>query len=196
MRLTHLITATATAAALALATHSTALAAPYILDKSHAHVTFSVDHLGFSTTQGRFREFDAEIEFSPDAVENTQLRFVIDAASVDTLWEKRDNHLRSKDFFDVANHPEIVFESTSVTPTGPDTADVTGNLTMVGVTNEVTLKAVLNQLGPSPFNPAKTIAGFTVTGEIDRSAFGITFAAPAVGTVIPVRIDLEISPAS
>ncbi|MEM6906049.1 MAG: YceI family protein, partial [Pseudomonadota bacterium] len=91
--------------------------------------------------------------------------------------------------------PEITFESTSVTPTGADTADVTGNLTMIGETREVTLQATLNRMGPSPFNPDKTVAGFTVTGEIDRTEFGMNFAAPAVGTVIPVRIDLEMSPA-
>ncbi|MEL6479635.1 MAG: YceI family protein [Pseudomonadota bacterium] len=172
-----------------------AVAAPYVMDKSHAHVTFMVDHLGFSTTHGKFRNFDAQIDFDPDAVEKTRLRFTIDAASVDTAWDARDTHLRSKDFFNVQKFPEIVFESTSVTPTGADTATVTGNLTIVGQTRPVSLDAKLNNMGPSPFDAAKTIAGFTVTGEIDRTEFGMTFAAPAVGTVIPIRIDLEISPA-
>ena len=189
------LSAIALSAALSLAALSPAAAAPYVLDKSHAHIKFSVDHLGFSTTHGQFRKFDAQINFDPDAVEETQVRFTIDAASVDTFWEARDEHLRKADFFDVENHPEIVFESTSVKPTGADTADVTGNLTIIGETREVTLQAKLNKMGPSPVAPDKTVAGFTITGEIDRTAFGMSYAAPAVGTVIPVQIDLEMSPA-
>ncbi|MEM9097044.1 MAG: YceI family protein [Pseudomonadota bacterium] len=187
-------TLAATGLALFLAA-SPAASEPYILDKSHAHVTFSVDHLGFSTVQGSFREFDAEIAFSPEKVEETQVRFVIQAASVDTQWPARDEHLRSKDFFNAKKYPEIIFQSKTVTPNGTDTAVIIGDLTMVGETREVSLEARLNKMGPSPFNPDVKIAGFTVTGEIDRSQFGINFAAPAIGVQIPIRIDLEISPA-
>lgn len=182
--------------AVALATAPMAAsAAPYVMDKSHAHITFSVDHLGFSSVHGQFRTFDAAIDFDPGNVEATRVSFTIDAASVDTFWEARDKHIRSKDFFDVENHPTITFTTTSVTPTGSDTADVTGDLTMRGVTKPVTLQAKLNKLGPSPFNPAKTIAGFTVQGEIDRTEYGINYAAPAVSAIVPIRIELEMSPA-
>ncbi|MEO0820230.1 MAG: YceI family protein [Pseudomonadota bacterium] len=185
------------AAALSLAVAGPALAAePYTLDKSHATLTFTVDHLGFSTVHGVFREVDAEIMFDPDAVENTQVRFVVQSASIDTFWEARDKHLRNKDFFDVDNHPEIVFQSTEVTPTGSDTATVKGTLTMLGQTQPVSFEAKLNKLAPSPFNPDQQVAGFTVTGEVDRTAFGMTYAAPAVSAVIPVRFDLEMSPSS
>jgi len=180
----------------ALALAAPALAEPYVLDKSHAHVKFSVDHLGFSETHGQFREFDAEIDFDPENVEAARVRFVIDAASVDTFWEARDEHIRGGDFFDVANHPEIVFESTSVEPTGADTAKIRGNLTLRGVTREVVLDAKLNKLGPSPFDPSKTVAGFRVSGEIDRTEFGMTYAAPAVGVIVPIEVHLEMSPAS
>ena len=183
------------AASLVAMAPTVAVAEPYILDKSHAHVTFTVAHLGFSTVHGQFRSFDANIDFDPNNVEDTRVTFRIDAASVDTFWPARDDDLRGKRFFDVENHPEIVFESTSVRPTGAQSADVTGNLTMVGITREVTMQAQLNRLGPSPFNPAQVIAGFTVTGEIDRTAYGISFAAPAVGAIIPVRLELEMSPA-
>ena len=184
------------AAALALGLAGPAAAEPYVLDKSHAHVMFSVDHLGFSNVHGQFREFDAEIDFDPDAVEDASVRFVIEAASVDTLWQKRDDHIRGADFFDVENHPQIVFESTSVRKTGDETAEVTGNLTLRGVTREVTLEARLNKIGPSPFDASRMIAGFTVSGEIDRTEFGITYAAPAVGAIIPIEVQLETSPAS
>ena len=188
------LTALALTAALALGTPA-AIAAPYVLDKSHAHVTFTVDHLGFSTVHGQFRAFDAEIDFDPGRVEATKVSFTIDAASVDTFWEARDKHLRGADFFDVDNHPSITFVSTSVTPTGAETADVTGDLTILGITKPITLQAKLNKYGPSPFNPQQQIAGFTVTGTIDRTAFGMDYAAPAVGVEIPIQIELEMSPA-
>ena len=168
----------------------------YVLDKSHAHVTFEVGHLGFSTVHGQFRTFDANISFDPGNVEGTQVSFTIDAASVDTFWEARDNHIRGKDFLDVANHPQITFVTTSVSPTGADTADINGNLTIRGVTQPITLQGKLNKLGPSPFNPNQTIAGFTVTGQIDRTQYGVNYAAPAVSAIIPIRIELEMSPAS
>ncbi|MEM9063753.1 MAG: YceI family protein [Pseudomonadota bacterium] len=190
MRLSALIVAAALAA-----TPLAATAAPYVLDKSHAHVTFTVGHLGFSNVHGQFRTFDAEIDFDPGNVEATKVSFTIDAASVDTFWEARDNHIRGKDFFDVENHPSITFATTSVTPTGSESADVTGDLTIRGVTKPVTFQATLNKLGPSPFNPNQTIAGFTVTGEIDRTEFGITYAAPAVSAIIPIQLEMEMSPA-
>ena len=174
----------------------TAGAAPYVLDKSHAHVTFSVSHLGFSSVHGQFRKFDAEIEFDPGNVEATRVNFTIDAASVDTFWEARDKHVRSKDFLDVKNHPQITFASTGVVPTGAETAEITGDLTIRGKTLPVTFDAKLNKLGPSPFNPNQTIAGFTVTGEIDRTKWGVSYAAPAVSAIIPIRIELEMSPAN
>ena len=185
----------ALAAALAIGSALPAAAEPYVIDKSHAHILFSANHLGFSTVHGQFREFDAQVDFNPEKVEETRLRFVIKAASIDTSWEPRDEHLRGADFFDVANHPEIVFESTRVAPTGSDTATVTGNITIRGVTREVAFEAKLNKLGPSPFDPSKTIAGFSAQGEIDRTAFGMDYAAPAVSAVIPVEIELEMSPA-
>lgn len=185
----------AAAAAIALAPFGALAAQPYVLDKSHAVIKFSADHLGFSTVYGFFRDFDAEISFDPEAVENTSVRFVIQAASIDTLWEERDKHLRNADFFNVEQFPEITFVSTSVTPTGGDTARVEGELTMLGQTRPATFEAKLNKIAPSPFQPDKTIAGFSVTGEIDRTAYGMTYAAPAVSAVIPVVIEIEMSPA-
>ncbi|MGF1501095.1 MAG: YceI family protein [Paracoccaceae bacterium] len=188
-------TALAVAAALSLALAAPAVAEPYVLDKSHAHVTFTVGHLGFSDVHGQFREFDAEIDLDVDAIENSRVRFVIQSASVDTFWPARDEHIRGGDFLNAAQFPEIVFASTAIEPTGGETAKVTGDLTIRDVTREITFDAKLNKIGPSPFDASKTIAGFTITGEIDRTEFGITYAAPAVSAVIPVVISLEASPA-
>ena len=184
------------AAALMIATPAIAEPEPYVVDKSHAFVSFTVDHLGFSDVKGLFESFDAQVRLDPEAVETSSLRFVIDAASVNTFWPKRDEHIRGGDFLEVETYPEIVFDSTEITPTGGDTADVTGNLTIRDVTREVTFEATLNKMGPSPFDPDKTVAGFTATGVIDRTEFGVDYAAPAVGAMIPVTISLEMSPAS
>lgn len=173
---------------------SAAPAEPYAIDRSHAFVTFTADHLGFSTVHGQFRDFDAEIDFDPGNVEATWVRFAVRTASVETFNAARDDHLRSAAFFDSAEHPEMVFHSTSVQPTGTDTAEVKGDLTIRGNALPVTFTAKLNRLGPSPFFPDIPVAGFTITGTIDRTRWGMTFGAPAIGIQIPIRIDFEMSP--
>jgi len=120
----------------------------------------------------------------------------IKADSVDTNWEARDKHVRSKDFLDVEQFPEITFTSKTVRLTGTDEAEIVGDVTIRGITNEETFNATMLRLGPSPFNPDKTIAGFKIEGEIDRTKYDMGYGAPAIGTVIPLRIDVEISPQS
>lgn len=186
--------AAAFAATAAAASAAPLAAAPWIMDKSHAAVTFSVDHLGFSLVQGEFHEFDAVIDFDPDQIESSSVSFTIKAASADTNWEARDKHMRSPDFLDVETHPDITFVSKSVRLTGENTAEVVGDVTIKGVTHEETFEATLRKIGPSPFNPDQTIAGLAVSGEIDRTKYDVAYGAPAIGVVIPVRIDLEMSP--
>lgn len=162
------------------------------LDKSHVHATFMADHLGFSTVQGQFRTLDAEIDFDPDNIENASVKVMIDAASLDTGWPARDKHVKSKDFLDVKNHPEITFVSKTVRLTGENTADVMGDLTIRGVTRKETFKATMRRLAPSPFNPDQIIAGFEVFGEVDRTNYGMSYGAPAIGVIIPIRFDVQI----
>lgn len=183
------------AAALALAATGALAADPWVIDKSHAHISFSADHLGFSVVQGQFREFDAEIAFDPEDIAATTISFTVQTASVDTFWAERDTHIRSADFLNAEAHPTITFVSTAVEKTSDTTATVTGDLTMIGETRPVTFEATLNKIGPSPFNPAQTIAGFTVTGEIARADWGMTYGGDAFAARIPVRVDLELSPA-
>ena len=187
-----LIPALAFAAALPAA--ALADAEPWTLDKSHATITFQADHLGFSVVHGVFTEFDADILFDPENIEATELSVVVQADSVNTFWDRRDEHLRSADFLNVSEHPEITFVATAIEQTGEDTATVTGDMTMIGETREVTFDAVLNQIGENPFN-GTPIAGFTLTGEIRRADFGMTYGGDAFAAVIPVQIDVEINPA-
>lgn len=189
MKLTPFILAAALAAS-----PLTAFAAPWAIDKGHASIVFSVDHFGFSEVHGQFRSFDAEIDFDPDNIEATKASFVIDAASFDTNMPARDDHVKSADFLDVAEHPEIVFVTTKVTQTGDKTAEIDGEMTIRGVTIPVTFAAELNQLGASPFDPSIEVVGFTILGEIDRTEFGIDTYAPAIGATLPVIINFEMSP--
>lgn len=189
MRFTSLIAAAGLAAIAALPV----AAKPFTLDKSHAAVTFSVEHLGFSTVQGYFSAFDADVDFDPEDMAKSSVAFTIQADSVGTHWDARDEHIKSGDFLNVAEHPTITFVSKKVELTSETTGKVTGDFTMIGQTHEETFDVVLNKYAPSPFNPEIMVAGFTVSGEIDRTKYGMGYGAPAIGAVMPLRVDLEIN---
>lgn len=188
------LTAVAILAASLLAQPALA-AEKWVIDPGHASITFKADHLGYSVAHGRFHRFDADILFDPEDLSATELTVTIDAASVDTAWPARDTHIRSRDFLNAEAYPAITFVSTGVRQTSDDTAEITGDLTMIGQTRKVTFDATLNRLAPSPFNPGQIIAGFKVEGVIERALWGMTFGGAAFAEFVPVRIDIEISPA-
>lgn len=169
-----------------------AIAAPWKIDPDHSHLTFTVDNLGFSLTHGQFRKFTADIDFDPENVETSSVSFVIDANSVDTNSKGRDKSIRSKNYLNVKNFPEITFESDTVRLVDENTAEITGEVTIRGETKEVTFMAEMIRIAPNPFSKDQQLAGFAVTGVIDRVEFGITYGAPAVGVDINVRLDLQI----
>ena len=170
---------------------STVLAAPksYSLDKSHASVVFTVSHLGFTQIFGQFREFDADVVFDAEDIAMSEITFRIHAGSIDTNWARRDEHIRSGDFLDVGNHPAIVFRSTRIESTGENTARVYGDLTLVGTTQEEEFDVTLIKTGE--IRGTQT-AGFSATGTIDRTRYGVDYAAPAIGSHISVNISLEL----
>ncbi len=183
------------AVAAAVAWAGGTLAAPYAVDPDHTAITFTASHLGFSLVHGRFERFAATIDFDPEAIEATQVRIELDPGSVDTGSKTRDVHLRTyPDLFDVGQFPTITFVSTAVELTSAETARMTGDLTLRGVTRPVTFDVRLNARGVTPLSQGREVVGLTATAEIDRTQFGMGFAAPAVSAVIPVRIDLEMSP--
>ena len=177
-------------AAMGFAATSQAEPVAFNFDKSHAHITFAVSHLGFSTTHGQFREFDGTLMLDEADPAQSSVEVTIQAGSIDSAWEKRDEHLRGADFFDVEKHPTMTFKSTGIDVTGDKSAKMTGDLTLLGVTKPVTLDVALNQLGEHPFSK-KTHAGFTATGTIDRAEYGMTYGVPAVGQNVVIRIDIE-----
>jgi polyisoprenoid-binding protein YceI len=160
----------------------------FTLDKAHTQISFSILRLGFSNISGWFRKFDGNVMFDPDNVANSSVKATVMASSIDSGHERRDNHLRSPDFFNAKEFPEITFVSTKVEKTGAKTGKMTGNLTMLGVTRPVTLDVTFNRMGVHPRNN-KTYAGFSATGMLDRTAFGMKFLAPAVSPKVMIRIE-------
>jgi polyisoprenoid-binding protein YceI len=159
------------------------------LDASHSEVGFSVRHLMVSKVRGRFNGVQGEIVTAADPLESTATA-TIDLTSIVTGDENRDNHLRSADFFDVANHPVMTWRSTGVRQQG-DRYVVDGELTLHGVTRNVPLTVELNGFIESPMG---TRVGLSATGEINRKDFGIEFNMPLEGggVVVGDKVSLNL----
>ncbi len=162
----------------------------YVLDKDHTNVIFFVNHLGFSNMEGEFDDVKGSFVFNKEDVSESSVKVTIQLASVDTDVEALDEHLRGPDFFDTAQFPTAVFESTKIEKTGEKTGTITGNLTMHGVTKPVTLDVTFNREGENP-NIKKYVAGFSASATLTRSEFGIKAYVPYVGDEITLRIEAE-----
>ena len=181
-----------TAAALLAAVASTAKAAPeaYILDASHSQILFSYNHLGYSTTHGMFSGFDGEIAFDQEDPAASSVNISFPVMSMLTGWEQRFAHLMSGDFFGASEGDMITFASTGIAVTGDNTAMITGDLTMNGVTKSVVLDATMNQAGTHPM-AEKPWAGFDATTSVLRSDFNVGNFAPFVGDEVQIMISIE-----
>jgi polyisoprenoid-binding protein YceI len=164
----------------------------WTIDASHSEVGFSVRHLGISKTRGRFGTFSGDIVVA-ERPEDSRVSVTIDPASVDTKDAGRDEHLRSADFFQVAEHPTWTFETTSVVAKG-DRWAVTGDLTIAGVTRPVVLDTEVAGLVTDPWGNDRV--AFQASTEVNREDFGLTWnAALETGGFLvgkTVKIDLEV----
>jgi polyisoprenoid-binding protein YceI len=166
------------------------------LDMSHSEITFAVKHMMISTVRGKFNTFSGTIDFNEQDPALSTVDVSVDLASVDTRDEKRDGHLKSPDFFDVANHPTMSFKSTSVQKISDNQAKVTGDLTIRGVTQPLTLDVTYNGQAKSPWG--MTSAGFSATGKLNRKAFGLEWnvaletGGVLVGEDVSIAIEAEI----
>lgn len=174
-----------------VATSTEAQVATYQIDPSHSQVEFSVKHLVVTTTKGRFGSFSGEIVFDPANVAASSVQVTIDADSVDTRDAKRDEHLRSNDFFGAGDNPQLTFVSTRVEPKGENTFTVYGDLTIAGITKQVALDAEYNGTVANPWG--QTVAGFSAKTEIDRKDYGITWNAALEGGGVLVSDNVKIS---
>lgn len=174
---------------LALTTLPTLAAADsYTIDPTHTYPNFKISHLGFSTMHGRFGKTSGHI--SMDRNKGTgSVDIVIDVASVDTGFRKRDDHLRSPDFFNAVEFPDITFKSNKVTYKG-NGATLTGKLTIKGVTKTVTLDVPSINCGTHPFNK-KQVCGFDASTQFKRSDFGVSYGLPGIGDDVKLEIEVE-----
>lgn len=157
----------------ALLAATPALAADtYVVDKVHSDTVFTVRHL-VSKVTGRFGDFAGTINIDRDKPENSSVEFTIKTASIDTKEAKRDNHLRSPDFFDAEKNPEITFKSAKVKATGKDTYDVTGTFTLHGVAKEITLP--VSFLGSMKDPGGEEKLGFETSTTLNRKDYGVSW---------------------
>lgn len=181
----------ALAIALVLSASAVAFAATetFVFDKSHSQVAFRVRHW-LTKFEGRFNEYEGKIWLDRSKPADSKVEFTIQSASIDTGNERRDNHLRSADFFEVEKYPTITFKSTKVEPKGKDLYDVTGELTMHGVTKVLTVP--VRHTGFLNLGKQEK-AGFEVTIPINRKDFGITWNRTADQGGVMLGDDVEIT---
>lgn len=162
------------------------------IDSGHSSVQFSVRHMVISKVRGKLTRWSASLVTQGDDLATARVVAALDVTSLDTGVADRDAHLRSADFFDAENHPEMKFESTRIERVGDDRLKMTGDLTIRGTTKEVTLDVEHSGEVKDPWGNLRV--GFTAKGAIDRKQFGLTWnqALEAGGVLVGDRVDLEI----
>jgi polyisoprenoid-binding protein YceI len=169
----------------------------WVIDPMHSEVQFKVKHLVISTVSGFFKSFEGTLESENDDFDNANIYFALNIDSIDTNQSQRDEHLKSPEFFDAAQFPQITFKSTSFKKTDDDEFKLTGDLTVKGVTKTVTLDAEFG--GATDDFYGNTKAGFEVTGKINRKDFGLTWdgvteaGSVVVGEDIKLLINLQLA---
>jgi polyisoprenoid-binding protein YceI len=178
-------------ALLAVGAASSAVAADtYQIEKTHADLLFSIEHAGFTQKHGWFRDFDGTLQYDPAKPENSKVEVTVKTDSLDTALPARDKDVKGEGFLNTAKYPEMRFVSTKVVPAANQELRIEGNLTLHGVTKPITLNAKLNKAAPNPFDKRPTL-GFSATGSLKRSDFGITSFIPVVGDLVKITLDVE-----
>jgi len=162
-------------------------------DKSHSNVGFSVIHLVISEVEGRFGSFDGTVITKSDAFEDSEIEFKVDVNSVNTDNAKRDEHLRSDDFFNSEKYPSMIFKSTSMKKVGDNRYKLKGNLTIRDITKPIELDVKLNGVIKDPRGNTK--AGFKISGSLDRFDFGLKWNSlmEVGGAVVSKTVTLNLN---
>jgi polyisoprenoid-binding protein YceI len=182
--------------AVILAAATQAQTTTWQLDPAHSNAQFSVRHLGISNVQGEFTKLTGTVQLDDQDVSKSTVNATIDVNSLDTRVQNRDNDLKSDHFFDVGKFPTITFQSTKIVSTGEGTAKMTGNLTLHGVTKEVTFDVT----GPTKvIQVMGTRRGASATTKINRQDFGMVFMSNAmpggdqmIGDTVTITLDIEM----
>jgi len=165
------------------------------IDPAHSSIGFAVKHMMVTTVRGRFGEFSGHVELPDGEATNAQAEFTIQAASIDTGVGPRDEHLRSADFFDAANHPELRYVSSRIEALGGDRYRADGELTIRGVTNPVSLEIELGDRIRDPWGNDRV--GISARGKLSRKQWGLNWnqALEAGGMLVSDEVKLEIDAA-
>lgn len=161
------------------------------IDPSHSSIEFSAKHMMFTTVKGRFADVDGSVVINGSTPDTAVVNVTMKTASIDTRSEQRDGHLRSADFLDIENHPEITFKSTAIHGT-KEHFTLTGDLTIRGTTRSVSLDVTYEGTGTDPWGGTRM--GFSADGKFDRREFGLTWnqALEAGGVLVSHEIKLHI----
>lgn len=164
----------------------------YSIDPAHSEIAFTVRHMMFAKVRGQFKEWNAELAYDPSDPTRSSVKVEIATASIDTREAQRDAHLRSADFFESQAHPKMTFVSKRVARRGDGGYELAGDLTIRGVTHEVTLAVESTGAGKDPWGQARL--GFAAKVSILRSDWGLRWnqALEAGGVLVSDKVDLEI----
>ncbi len=178
--------------ALAFLTTTPAAAEPqlYRLDPAHTNLLWFASHMGFSKVSGKFAKVSGRFMLDEETPENSRVNVTVKTDSLLTGLPKFDTHLKSRAFFNASRYPEASFESTGVKRTGEKTATIHGELTLLGKTRPLTLEAEVNKIGKNP-HTGKTTAGFSLTGTMDRTTWGMDAYVPAIPADVDLKIETE-----
>jgi polyisoprenoid-binding protein YceI len=179
-----------TAALIVLSFSALAAPAKYDFDKSHTRILFFINHLGFSEMVGEFTNYDGNFTFDEKDPTKSTIDVTLKPAGIRTSSAELDKHLQTKDFFNSEQFPDIHFVSTGVKVTGEKTGEVTGNLTMLGVTKPVTMVVRFNKADFHPMTQAY-VAGFYGEALVKRSDFGMGYGIPMVGDDVRLQVYTE-----
>jgi polyisoprenoid-binding protein YceI len=163
----------------------------WAIDPTHSEIVFKVKHLMITNVKGEFRKFNAEIESEGKDFTNASIRATIDASSIFTNEDKRDGHLKSADFFDAENYKELSFVGSSFKRKSEDEFELTGKLTIKNVTKDVTFAVEFGGINKDPWGNEK--AGFSLTGKINRTDFGLNWNAALEAGGVLVSEEVKIS---
>lgn len=178
-------------AALVLSASAFAQVQSWKIDPNHTAAQFSVRHMGISTVRGAFTKVSGSVDYDPSNPAKSTVEATIEAASVDTRVEMRDNDLRSPNYFDTAKYPTITFKSKSVEGAGEGKLKIVGDLTIHGTTKEVTLD-VDGPSAPTTDPRGNAHVGASATTKIKRTDFGVGSSNSMVGEDITITIDVEL----
>ena len=167
------------------------------LDKAHSNIGFSIAHLVISDVQGNFTDYDVKLTTNKEDFSDASVEVEIQTASINTDNKKRDDHLRSADFFDAEKYPTITFKSKSFEKVADNKFKITGDLTMHGITKEIVLDMVYRGQAKDPWGNTK--AGFKATATLDRYEYGLKYNSALetggllIGQEVDIHIDLQVA---